>query len=256
MCQRINGSAQDELLALLSSPQMTGALESSNVEAVSQLCLLRDRCDSLQNFQALQDWLAEFIAVEVPKDGNCGAWSVQALINGNPFQQPRAEDNIKLRNEIAALWLKVSSDILWQSIFFEIVCPFDRVVDEDDLPMIVSEKIVPKKEPKIEPGPARRAKPRPTIFMDLSSPPRAQVEQVGASRPVFTRKTHRDDLRSEQAPPIGHTLRDEAAKLLGERLDQGPQQDPAEGEDEDDGDGEEEAPVTRKRRKRTCQKTV
>ena len=196
MCQRINGSAQDELLALLSSPQMTGALESSNVEAVSQLCLLRDRCDSLQNFQALQDWLAEFIAVEVPKDGNCGAWSVQALINGNPFQQPRAEDNIKLRNEIAALWLKVSSDILWQSIFFEIVCPFDRVVDEDDLPMIVSEKIVPKKEPKIEPGPARRAKPRPTIFMDLSSPPRPQVEQVGASRPVFTRKTHRDDLPS------------------------------------------------------------
>eukprot|EP00435_Cladocopium_sp_Y103_P037622 s486_g10.t1 len=260
VCQRIANSAQDELLAVLSSPQMN---EPWDVVATSQLFLLQERCEILKNFQILQDWLAEFMSVEVPKDGNCGAWSVQALVNSSPFQQPIAEESVKLRNEIASLWLRVSSDVLWQSIFYDIVNTFDRQGnqdkedDPDDLPVILSENIVPKIERKTkqEPPTGKRPKPRPTEYVDLCSPPRRQVEQVGAARPVFSRRTHRDQVRAEPAP-VGHTPRDEATKLIGEKLDQEPDQDPEEGEDEGEGGGEEEtgAPATRKRRNRTCKK--
>lgn len=280
-CNQMKKALDVEFKTLLQSPDLSMMIEPSDVLALSRMHLMKEQLQHLGNFQALQDWLGERIASNVPGDGNCAIWSVLSLIDDNPFLQPNQEANTKLRQEIAAHWLSVLDDSAWQRVYAGIVNPFDDCSEKDvvDDVEIVSENItgpfcdqVHKNEPKREQKSERISPPRRRLkqpeFVDLTTPPKkgtqpepdkgqekkgsqkVQPEIVGASRPAFQRKNF-----AEEEKPLEHLgMRAQASRKLGKLLDDD-HADPGDDQNGDpceDGPEEEGQQPAKKRRRRTC----
>lgn len=186
----------DEMLSLQSI--IAGNVSSSFIAQTA-----RRRFSDLENFQMLQSWLGEsLVGMEVPRDGNCGVWSIMQLQNGgklmNHDDASVKAEQVALRQEIASKWREASKSKMWQCIYVELCRVFEEppVPPPDSPPSKSSQPSDPPPPSKSDPdagGPGGGRKPKPelvtpskrrplpTFFLDLCTPPKTKnIEVVGA----------------------------------------------------------------------------
>ena len=163
---RILKSSEDELKTMEAMLKAPMPKTSGGMMLESFLDETKLRIGRLKRWQELQSWLGEagLISAEVLADGNCAVWALLSLEQKNPFLN--SWDNLQKvdakRSEIATSLRSASESVSYQTMY-EALYRMDVVeVDDDD-------HAAPKAEP---PSPKRRMKPEPTIFLDLTSPPK------------------------------------------------------------------------------------
>ena len=150
---------------------------------------IESRLKQIENLEVLNQELAkrDFIASEVPADGNCAIWSLVSLQNDSPVVADQDVSFRKacedLRANIAQKWADVSSDVLWQTVFKDLVAGWDTNETTSSV----------KKEVKTESKtPKKKRKPScPDEIVDLITPPKKKdfkVTKVGQQASAFPAK--------------------------------------------------------------------
>ena len=90
-----------------------------------------------------------YSAREVPKDGNCGVWTIVSLDGKNPWMSVTSDHEtdaamMKLRKGIAAGWSNMSQWKVWQQLFFDLALEELEAEDEADASDVKDVKV--KKE--------------------------------------------------------------------------------------------------------------
>ena len=179
---------------------------------------MSSRLVAIQNLEILNETLDRdgLIATEVPADGNCGVWSLLSFQKGAPlleFKDKKARKECQgLRDRIADCLEKASTEMMWKGIYQNLVHCFEN---KESQPKPPQQKAQPKPpQPEAQPdshpephvkieGGSKKAKPRPTEYIDLLTPPREskalKVATIGEQRPAFAKK-RAETLPVPQAP--------------------------------------------------------